>query len=101
MKGEIEKPQRSIKNLFFSGVLVLAIANFLVKAVGLISKIALNRVVGSVGAGYYSSAYEIYATTLQGKLLIKFIPYSMLDADNQSYARICAEELCEMLNDKL
>jgi stage V sporulation protein B len=61
LKGEIEKPQRSIKNLFFSGVLVLAIANFLVKAVGLISKIALNRVVGSVGAGYYSSAYEIYA----------------------------------------
>lgn len=45
--------------------------------------------------------YEIYATTLKGKLLIKFIPYSMLDADNQSYARICAEELCEMLNDKL
>ncbi|MBQ8738233.1 MAG: polysaccharide biosynthesis protein [Clostridia bacterium] len=61
MKGELEKPQRSIKNLFFSGVLVLAVANFLVKAVGLISKIALNRVVGSVGAGYYSSAYEIYA----------------------------------------
>ncbi|MBR2296198.1 MAG: oligosaccharide flippase family protein, partial [Clostridia bacterium] len=42
-------------------MLVLTIANFLVKAVGLISKIALNRVVGSIGAGYYSSAYEIYA----------------------------------------
>ena len=48
-------------NMFFSGVLILTIANILVKAVGLISKIALNRVVGSVGAGYYSSAYEIYA----------------------------------------
>ncbi|MBQ8344337.1 MAG: polysaccharide biosynthesis protein, partial [Clostridia bacterium] len=33
----------------------------MVKSVGLISKIALNRVVGSIGAGYYSSAYEIYA----------------------------------------
>ena len=47
--------------MFFSGVLILTIANILVKTVGLISKIALNRVVGSVGAGYYSSAYEIYA----------------------------------------
>ena len=47
--------------MFFSGVLVLTFASILVKAVGLISKIVLNRVVGSVGAGYYSSAYEIYA----------------------------------------
>lgn len=48
-------------NMFFSGVVILTIANVLVKAVGLISKIALNRIVGSIGAGYYSSAYEIYA----------------------------------------
>lgn len=47
--------------MFFSGVFILTLASVLVKAVGLISKIALNRVVGSVGAGYYSSAYEIYA----------------------------------------
>ena len=53
--------KRSSANLFFSGVIILTIANILVKSVGLISKIALNRVVGSVGAGYYSSAYEIYA----------------------------------------
>ncbi|MBQ8145221.1 MAG: polysaccharide biosynthesis protein [Clostridia bacterium] len=53
--------RKSTVNMFFSGVVVLTIANVLVKAVGLISKIALNRVVGSVGAGYYSSAYEIYA----------------------------------------
>ncbi len=53
--------KRSSKKLFFSGVIILTLANILVKSVGLISKIALNRVVGSVGAGYYSSAYEIYA----------------------------------------
>lgn len=52
---------KSAVNMFFSGVVILTIANVLVKAVGLISKIALNRVVGSIGAGYYSSAYEIYA----------------------------------------
>lgn len=61
MKGDLIKTQKSVKNLFFSGVVVLTVANLLVKAVGLISKIALNRVVGSIGAGYYSSAYEIYA----------------------------------------
>lgn len=52
---------KSSTNLFLSGVVILTIANVMVKTVGLISKIALNRVVGSVGAGYYSSAYEIYA----------------------------------------
>lgn len=51
----------SAVSMFFSGVVILTIANIMVKAVGLISKIALNRVVGSIGAGYYSSAYEIYA----------------------------------------
>ncbi|MBQ7226561.1 MAG: polysaccharide biosynthesis protein [Clostridia bacterium] len=53
--------KKSAVNMFFSGVVILTVANIMVKAVGLISKIALNRVVGSIGAGYYSSAYEIYA----------------------------------------
>lgn len=52
---------KSDVSMFFSGVLILTVANILVKAVGLATKIALNRVVESVGAGYYSSAYEIYA----------------------------------------
>lgn len=54
------KPKNAV-NMFFSGVVILTIANILVKSVGLILKIVLNQVVGSVGAGYYSSAYEIYA----------------------------------------
>ncbi len=61
---DINKRKASPKSaigMFFSGVFVLTLANILVKAVGLVSKIVLNRVVGSVGAGYYSSAYEIYA----------------------------------------
>ena len=57
----IDGTKRSSASLFLSGVIILTVANVLVKTVGLISKIALNRVVGSVGAGYYSSAYEIYA----------------------------------------
>ena len=56
-----ENTQKSAVNMFFSGVLILTIANVLVKCVGLILKIVLNKVVGPTGAGYYSSAYEIYA----------------------------------------
>ena len=60
----VNNGKKALKNetgMFLSGVVILTAANILVKAVGLISKIVLNRVVGSVGAGYYSSAYEIYA----------------------------------------
>lgn len=53
--------KKSAVGMFFSGVVILTVANILVKSVGLISKIVLNTVVGSEGAGYYSSAYEIYA----------------------------------------
>lgn len=60
-KSDLKGAQKSAKSLFFSGVIALTVANLLVKVVGLVSKIALNRVVGSIGAGYYSSAYEIYA----------------------------------------
>ena len=54
------KPKNAL-NVFFTGVLALTLANVLVKTVGLVLKIVLNTVVGSAGAGYYSSAYEIYA----------------------------------------
>ena len=53
--------KKNAVNMFFSGVIILTVANSLVKSVGLISKIVLNTIVGSEGAGYYSSAYEIYA----------------------------------------
>lgn len=61
MEKDKKAKSKNAVNMFFSGVLVLTLANILVKSVGLISKIVLNTVVGSVGAGYYSSAYEIYA----------------------------------------
>lgn len=46
--------------------------------------------------GYY--CYEVKARTNYGETIIKVYPYH--DADTQDYARICAEELCEMLNEK-
>ncbi len=59
METKNKCPKNAV-SLFFSGVVILTVANILVKSVGLILKIVLNTVVGSAGAGYYSSAYEIY-----------------------------------------
>ena len=61
MKKDIKTDKKSPVNMFFSGVAILTVASILVKSVGLISKIVLNTVVGAEGAGYYSTAYEIYA----------------------------------------
>ena len=61
MNRNTKTDKKSPVNMFFSGVAILTIASILVKSVGLISKIVLNTVVGSEGAGYYSTAYEIYA----------------------------------------
>lgn len=55
--------QNKVKNstkLFFSGIVVLTVANLLVKAIGLLFKIPMNKVVGDTGMGYYTSAYTIY-----------------------------------------
>ena len=61
MNVEKSNKGKNALNMFFTGVLALTLANVLVKTVGLVLKIVLNTVVGSTGAGYYSSAYEIYA----------------------------------------
>ncbi len=47
-------------NLFFSGVLILTIANILVKAIGLLYKIPLQNLIGDEGMGYFNAAYRIY-----------------------------------------
>lgn len=47
-------------NLFFSGVLILTIANLLVKVIGLLFKIPMTNKFGDEVMGYYNSAYTIY-----------------------------------------
>lgn len=61
MRKNTKTDKKSPVNMFFSGVAILTIASILVKSVGLISKIVLDTVIGADGAGYYSTAYEIYA----------------------------------------
>ena len=43
-----------------NGALVLVVATMLVKVIGAIYKIPLTALIGGVGRGYFSSAYELY-----------------------------------------
>lgn len=60
MKKSGNKAVKNSTKLFFSGVVVLTVANLLVKVIGLLFKIPMNSVVGDEGMGYYTSAYTIY-----------------------------------------
>lgn len=46
---------------FIFGVYTLTLSTVLVKIIGIIYKIPMLRLLGSVGMGYFNSAYEIYA----------------------------------------
>lgn len=43
-----------------NGALILVVATLIVKVIGAIYKIPLTALIGEVGRGYFSSAYEIY-----------------------------------------
>lgn len=47
-------------DLFFSGVVILTLANLLVKVIGLLYKIPLHNLLGDEGMGYFNAAYKIY-----------------------------------------
>lgn len=53
-----------------------------------------NYCVTEVGDAYLISLFEEYNST---HFPIKLIPYG----DDKEYAKLCAEELCEMLNQKI
>lgn len=48
------------QHTFFSGVLVLTVANLVTKVIGLIFKIPLTNMLGDEGMGYFNTAYQIY-----------------------------------------
>ena len=52
--------ERRSTKLFFSGVLVLTIANIANKILGVFMKIPLENIVGAEGMGYFSQAYTVY-----------------------------------------
>ncbi len=52
------------KQTFLHGAALLAGATAIVKVVGALYKIPLQRVIGNAGFGYFSTAYEIYTVLL-------------------------------------
>ncbi|MDD6265407.1 MAG: polysaccharide biosynthesis protein [Clostridia bacterium] len=60
MKKGIKQTTKKTVNLFYSGVLMLTVANILVKIIGVFLKVPLSGIIGTNGMGYYSSAYDIY-----------------------------------------
>ncbi len=51
--------KRTYQNLL-QGSMILAVATALVKILGAIYRIPLNNMLGELGAGYYSTAYDLY-----------------------------------------
>lgn len=51
---------KDTKKLFFSGVIVLTLANIIVKVIGAFLKVPLQSILEDEGMGYYSAAYDIY-----------------------------------------
>ncbi len=49
------------KNTLAYGVVVLTCANLLVKVIGLVFKIPIQRLIGDEGMGYFNVAYNIYS----------------------------------------
>lgn len=52
--------KKSGKNSFIIQGSILAFAGILVRVIGLIYRIPLNRILGADGLGYYGTAFEIY-----------------------------------------
>lgn len=52
------------KQSFLHGTMLLAMSTAIVKVIGAFYSIPLNAIIGEVGFGYYSTAYEIYTVLL-------------------------------------
>lgn len=59
-KDTQKKDCQKIKDGFTRGVVILTVSNLLVKIIGVLFKIPMNRIIGDMGMGYYNSAYSIY-----------------------------------------
>ncbi len=56
--------QNKIKGGFVMQAGILALAGIIVRIIGLLYKSPLNSIIGDTGAGYYSTAYNIYTIIL-------------------------------------
>ncbi len=73
---------------FFTGVLLLAFSNMLVKATGLLFKIPLTHLLGEIGMGYFNAAYTIYAWFYMLTTAGLSVAVSMLVSESRARANI-------------
>ena len=52
------------KQTFLHGAALLALATAIVKVIGALYKIPLKMIIGDVGYGYFTTAYDIYSVLL-------------------------------------
>ncbi len=55
-----KKVKDKSKNLVFSGVLALTLANIVTKVIGLLFKIPIHDMLGDAGMAYFNTAYTVY-----------------------------------------
>ena len=60
----VSKNVNKIKGGFVMQAGILALAGIIVRIIGLLYKSPLNSIIGDLGAGYYSTAYNIYTIIL-------------------------------------
>ena len=56
--------KKKIKGGFVMQAGILALAGIIVRIIGLLYKSPLNSIIGDLGAGYYSTAYNMYTIIL-------------------------------------
>ena len=59
--GKQNETGSSLGRKFFSSVAILSLSGVLVKVLGLLYKLPLIKILGTLGMGYFNCAYEIYA----------------------------------------
>ena len=59
-----EENVKKIKGGFVMQAGILALAGIIVRIIGLLYKSPLNTIIGDLGAGYYSTAYNMYTIIL-------------------------------------
>lgn len=52
--------KKRINQTLLNGALILSLASLIVKVIGVIYKIPLSNMIGTVGRGYFDSAYNLY-----------------------------------------
>lgn len=85
--GRADVKSKHKTHSFFSGVVILAVSNLLVKCAGLMFKIPMNYIIGDTGMGYYNSAYSVYTFLYMLSTSGLPVAISVMVSENRSLGR--------------